>query len=88
MKNYVNKLLRLHEAIQEKLKPALYSSSEQIQILTLAPECNVQNILMFLNTLFELHIKSSFEKVGGILAKPTPETLHLVTKLAMKHFIW
>ena len=50
-------------------------------------ECTVQNILMSLNTLFELHMKS--KKVGGILAKPTPkkaktittETLHLVTNV-------
>ena len=50
-------------------------------------ECTVQNILMSLNTLFELHMKS--KKVGGILAKPAPkkgktitiETLYLVTNV-------
>ena len=50
-------------------------------------ECTVSNILMSLNTLFELHMKS--KKVGGILAKPAPkkgktittETLHLVTNV-------
>ena len=56
MKKKVNDLVRLHKAMQEKLKTASYS--EQIQILTLVPECTVQNILMSLNTLFELHMKS------------------------------
>ena len=60
MKEKVNDLVRLHKAMQEKLKAASYS--EQIQILTLVPEkcleCTVQNILMPLNTLFELHMKS------------------------------
>ena len=59
MKEKVNDLARLRKAMQEKLKTASYS--EQIQILTLVPdtylECTVQNILMFLNTLFELHMK-------------------------------
>ena len=50
----VNDLVRLHEAMQEKLKTASYS--EQIQILTLVPEY-LQNILMSLNTLLELHMK-------------------------------
>ena len=60
MKKKVNDLVRLHEAMQEKLKTASYS--EQIQILTLVPDkwsqCTVSNILMSLNTLFELHMKS------------------------------
>ena len=56
MKEKVNDLVRLHEVMQEKLKTASYS--EQIQILTLVHECAVQNILMPLNTLFELHMKS------------------------------
>ena len=56
MKEKVNDLVRLHKAMQEKLKTA--SNSEQIQILTLVPECTFQNILMSLNTLFELHMKS------------------------------
>ena len=59
MKKKVNDLVRLHEAMQEKLKTASYS--EQIQILTLVPECTVQNILMSLSTLFELHMKSKKE---------------------------
>ena len=56
MKEKVNDLVRLHEAMQKKLKIASYS--EQIQILTLVPECTFQNILMSLNTLFKLHMKS------------------------------
>ena len=60
MKEKVNDLVRLHEAMQEKLKTASYS--EQIQILTLVPDkwsqCTVSNVLMSLNTLFELHMKS------------------------------
>ena len=36
MKEKVNGLVRLHEAMQEKLKTASYI--EQIQILTLAPD--------------------------------------------------
>ena len=36
MKQKANKLVRLHEAMQEKLKIALYS--KQIQILTLVPD--------------------------------------------------
>ena len=36
MKEKVNNLVRLHEAMQEKLKTALYS--EQIQILALVPD--------------------------------------------------
>ena len=53
MKKKVNDLVRLHEAMQEKLKTASYS--EPIQIPTLVPD---KWYLMFLNTLFELHMKS------------------------------
>ena len=55
IKEKVNDLVRLHEPMQEKLKTASYS--EQIEILTLVPECTIQNILMPLNTLFKLHMK-------------------------------
>ena len=68
MKEKVNDLVRLHEAMQEKLKTASYS--EQIQnflfvilhsyILTYlinGLECTFQNILMSLNILFELYMK-------------------------------
>ena len=51
MKEKVNDLLTLHEVMHKKLKTA--SFSEKIEIYTL-----VQNILMSLNTLFELHMKS------------------------------
>ena len=60
MKENVNNLVRLHKAMQEKLKIASYS--EQIQILTLVTDkwsqmYTVENILMSLSTLFELHMK-------------------------------
>ena len=59
MQKKINVLFRLHEAMQEKSKRASYS--EPIQILTLVPDkwsqCTVQNILISLNTLFELHMK-------------------------------
>ena len=59
MEMKVNELVRLHKAMQEKLKIASYS--ERSQILTLVPDkwsqCTVQNT-MSLNTLFELHMKS------------------------------
>ena len=85
MQKKVNVLVRLHEAMQEKLKTASYS--EQIQILTLVPECTVQNILMSLNTLFELHMKSKkwleYEQI--LLLKKgktiTTETLYLATNV-------
>ena len=59
-KEKVNDLVRLHGPMQEKLKAASYS--EQIQTLNLVPDVNgleytVQNILVSLNTLFELHMK-------------------------------
>ena len=60
MKKKMNDLVRLHKAMQEKLKTASYS--DQIQIPTWylinGLECTVQNILMSLNHLFELHMKS------------------------------
>ena len=71
--------------MQEKLKTASYS--EQIQILTLVPECTVQNILMSLNTLFELHMKSKeqVEYQQNLLLKKgktiTTETLHLARNI-------
>ena len=55
MKGKVSDLVRFHKAMQEKLKTASYS--EQIQILTLDLKFTVQNILMSLNTFFELQIK-------------------------------
>ena len=60
MKGKVNDLVRLHKAMQEESKTA--SNSEQIQILTLVTDkwsqmYTVENILMSLSTLFELHMK-------------------------------
>ena len=59
MQEKVNVLVKLHGGKLEKLKTASYS--EPIQILTLVPDkwsqCTVQNILISLNTLFELHMK-------------------------------
>ena len=51
MKEKVNDLVRLHEAMQEKFKFWPW-------YLIYGLECTVQNILMSLNTLFELHMKS------------------------------
>ena len=60
MQKKMNVLVRLHEAMQEKWKIASYS--EPIQILTWylinGLQCTVQNILISLNTLFELQMKS------------------------------
>ena len=71
--------------MQEKLKKASYS--KQIQILTLVPECTVQNILMSLNTLTELYMKAKkqVKYQQNLLLKKgktiTTETLHLVTNV-------
>ena len=60
MKENVNDLIRLHEAMQEKLKTTSYL--EQIQILTLIPDKWSQmycsEYFNSFNTLFELHMKS------------------------------
>ena len=83
-KEKVNDLVRLHKAMQEKLKTASYS--EQIQILNLVPDkwsrmyCSEYfNVFEYL--VWTLH---EIKKVGGILAKPAPktlETLDLVTNV-------
>ena len=85
----VNVLVRLHEAMKEKLK--ITSCSEPIQTLTLVPDkwsrmyCSEYfNILEYL-----VWTSHEIEKVGQILVKPAPkkgkaitsETLHLVTNL-------
>ena len=65
----VNVLVRLHEAMQEKLKGASYS--EPIQILTLVPDkwsriyCSE-----YLNIAEYLH---EIKKLDEILVKPAPE---------------
>ena len=89
IKYKVNDLVRMHEAMPEKLKTVSYSEKSKFLLWYLINglECTVPNILMSLNTLFELHMKS--KKVGGILAKPAPkkgktittETFHLVTNV-------
>ena len=79
MKEKVNDLVRLHETVQEKLKTASYL--EQIQILTLVPECTAFEYLVW--TLHEI------KKAGAISAKPAPKkgknittkTLNLVTNV-------
>ena len=60
MKEKVNDLVTLQKAMQEKLKTASF-----LKFLKFLPwylinslECTVQNILISLNTLFELHMKS------------------------------
>ena len=70
MKEKVNVLVRLHEAMQEELKTASYA--EQIQIFTLLPDKWSQmycweyfNIIEYL--VWTLH---EIKYVGGILAKP------------------
>ena len=89
MQEKVNVLVRLHEAMQEKLKTASYS--EPIQILTLVPDkwsrmyCSEYfNIFEYL--VWTLH---ELKNVGKILTKPAPkkekpittETLYLVTNV-------
>ena len=64
MKEKVNDLIRLHKTVQEKLKTASYIQNKfkflpwyQINGI----KCTVENISMFLNALFELHMKSKKE---------------------------
>ena len=89
MKEKVNVLVRLHEAMQEELKTASYS--KQFQILTLAPDKLLQMYCWEYFNVFEYLVWTSHEikKVAGILAKLAPkkgktittETLHLVTNV-------
>ena len=89
MQKKVNVLVRLHEAMQEKLKTASYS--EQIQILTFVPDKWSRMYCSEYFNVFEYLVWNSHEikKVGGILAKPAPkkgktittEILHLVTNV-------
>ena len=85
----VNVLVRLHEAMQEKLK--ITSCSEPIQTLTLVPDKWPRMCCSEYFDIFEYLVWTSheIEKVGQILVKPAPkigkafttETLHLVTNL-------
>ena len=89
MKEKVDDLVRLHNAMQEKLKTE--SFSEQIQILTLVTDKWFRMYCSEYFNVFEYLVWNSHEirKVGGILAKLapkkaktiTPETLHLVTNV-------
>ena len=89
VKEKVNYLIRLHEAMQEKLKTASYS--EQIQIRNLVPDKWPRMYCSEYFNVFKYLVWTSHEvkKVGGILAKPAPikvktittETLHLVTNV-------
>ena len=85
MKEKVNDLVRLHEAMQEKLKTASYS--EPIQILTLVPDKWSRMYCSEYFNVFEYLVWTSHEikKVGGILAKPAPKKEKLSP---LKHFIW
>ena len=59
MQKKVQVLVKFHETMQEKLNTASYS--DPTQIITLVPDKwsrTIQNILISLNTLFELNIKS------------------------------
>ena len=73
MKEKVNDLVRLHKAMQEKLKTASYS--EQIQILTLVPDKWSRMYCSEYFNVFEYLVWTSHEikKLGGILAKPAPK---------------
>ena len=55
----VNDLIRLHKAIQENLKTAWFSEKKKFLpwYLINGLECTVENILISLNTLFELNMK-------------------------------
>ena len=90
MKEKVNDLVRLHEAMQEKLKTASYS--EPIQILTLVPDKWSWMYCSEYFNVFEYLVWTSHEikKVGEILAKPAPEKRksyhHWNTSSSNKHF--
>ena len=73
MKEKVNDLVRLHKAMQEKLKTVPYS--EQIQILTFIPDKWSQMYCSDYFNVFEYLVWASheIEKVGGILEKPAPK---------------
>ena len=89
LKEKVNDLVRLYEAMQEKLKTASYS--QEIQILTLVSAWSNSMVSDKWSRMYCSEYFNVFEikKVGGILAKPAPkkrktittETLHLVTSV-------
>ena len=73
MQKKVNVLVRLHEAMQEKLKTPSYS--EPVQILTLVPDKWSRMYCSEYFNVREYLVLSSHEikKVGETLAKPAPE---------------
>ena len=73
MKEKVNDLVTLHEAMQEKLKKASYS--EPIQILTLVPDKWSRMYCSEYFNILEYLVWTSHEikKVGEILAKSAPK---------------
>ena len=83
MKEKVNDLVRLHKAMQEKLKTTSYS--DQIQILTLIPDKWSRMNCSEYFTVFEYLVGTLIKiiKGDGILAKPAPKKLS-----PLKHFIW
>ena len=87
MQKKENVQVRLHEAIQEKWKKhhIQYQPKFFTWYLINGLECTVQNILVSLNTLFELHMKpkKQVKYQQNLLLKQRKaiitETLHLVT---------
>ena len=77
MKEKVNDLVRLDEAMQEELKTAY---SEQIQIFTLVPDKWSQMYCWEYFNVFEYLVWTSYEikKVGKTIST---ETLHLATNI-------
>ena len=73
MEKKMNVLVRLHKAMQEKLKTASYS--EPIQILTLVPDKWYRMFCSECFNILEYLVSTSQEikKVGETLAKPAPE---------------
>ena len=73
MKQKVNDLVMLDEAMQKELNTALYS--EQIQIFTLVPDKLSQIHFWEYFNAFEYLVWASHEikKVGGMLAKSAPQ---------------
>ena len=85
MKKKMNDLVRLHKAMQEKLKTASYS--DQIQIITVVPDEWSRMYCSRYFNVFESLVWTShkIKKVGGILAKPAPKKEKLSP---LKHFLW
>ena len=73
MQKKVNVLVRLHKAMQKKIKTTSYSKS--IQILTLVPDKWSRMYCSEYFNILECLVLTShkIKKVGEILAKPAPE---------------